>query len=756
MRLATKLPTAAAVLTFLAIASTSVVGLLVQSQSLTTEVQQKLAATADGRRNEARQYINSMKLDLTALASSVTTSQAVFGFTGAWSFLGDDPAAELQKRYIKDNPNPVGEKFKLDTAKKDNYDRAHANYHPIFRSHLQALGYYDIFVFDLQGNVVYTVFKELDFGTNVINGPWKDTGLSEVFKKAVQIKNGVDVAFADFESYGPSNGATAAFMAAPIIMNKRTVGILAFQVPTDKFNTMFANKVGLGQTGQTLLVKQNGFVANNTMQSADDDSLKMKLDVPNLANILAGEASIGELSGFHSEKMLYAAVPLSFEGMNWAVVAGAAKSEALAGVWRSALVTLAVAAAILLGAIGVAFFFSRTITKPINILVNGMGRLAGGDTSGDLQGEQRKDEIGDMVRSVAVFKQAAIEKRNLEQAAAKNAANEELARQERDRMKAAEQEQLRLAVETLGSSLQRLAKGDLTGHISSPFAGDLDLLRQDFNLSLDRLAGTISSVQNNTHSMNERVQDVSASANELARRTSQQAAALQQTAAAVNQIMVAVKNSTERATFASTIAEEAKVNSSKSGDIVSSAVEAMGRIESASTEISQILNVIDEIAFQTNLLALNAGVEAARAGDAGKGFAVVAQEVRELALRSAKAAKDIKALISKSGQEVANGVQLVTQTGTALTQIAAHVANITDQIQSIAVAAREQSQSLNEINASMRTMEDATVENGRAAKHTSDNMTGLSQDSNELEELMSQFEMVAPNSHSSNFGHRAA
>jgi methyl-accepting chemotaxis protein len=173
----------------------------------------------------------------------------------------------------------------------------------------------------------------------------------------------------------------------------------------------------------------------------------------------------------------------------------------------------------------------------------------------------------------------------------------------------------------------------------------------------------------------------------------------------------------------------------------------MGRIETASSEISQIINVIDEIAFQTNLLALNAGVEAARAGDAGKGFAVVAQEVRELALRSANAAKDIKALISKSGQEVANGVQLVTQTGTALTQIATHVAEIADQIQSIAIAAREQSQSLGEINSSMRLMEDATVENGRAAKHTSENMTGLSQDANMLEDLMNQFEMASTSTH---------
>jgi len=756
MRLARKIPTAAALLTFFAIASTSVVGLIVQSQSLQEEVQQKLASTADGRRNEARQYINGIKLDITALAANMTTSQALYGFSGAWSFLGADPAAELHKRYIDDNPNPIGEKYKLDTAKKDNYDRAHAQFHPVFRQHLQALDYYDTFIFDLQGNVVYTVFKEKDFGTNVLTGPWKDTGLAQVYKKALEIKNGDDVAFSDFESYEPSNGATAAFMAAPIIMNKRTVGVLAIQMPTDKFNDMFANKVGLGKTGQTLLVNQAGIVANNAVQTADDDSLKMKLDMPDLTKILAGEASVGELTHTGSENTYFAAAPLTFAGTTWAVVAEVSKSEALAGLWKSATITAEMAAAILLGAVLVALVLSRTITQPINTLVVGMRQLAGGDTSIALQGEDRGDEIGDMVRSVAVFKQAAVEKMQLEQEAALHATAEAEARLRREKTKAAEQEQLHFAVETLGNSLQRLSKGDLTGHIATPFSGDLDLLRQDFNLSLDRLSGTISSVQNNTHSMNERVQDVSSSANELTRRTTQQAAALQQTSAAVNQILVALKNSTEKASFASSIAEEAKNSSSKSGGIVSNAVEAMGRIESASAEISQIINVIDEIAFQTNLLALNAGVEAARAGDAGKGFAVVAQEVRELALRSANAAKDIKALISKSGQEVANGVQLVTQTGTALTQIAAHVSNIAEQIQSIAVAAREQSQSLNEINSSMRLMEDATVENGRAAKHTSENMTGLSMEANKLDELMSQFEMASQNDALSGYKHRAA
>ncbi|MCY1484999.1 Methyl-accepting chemotaxis protein IV [compost metagenome] len=186
---------------------------------------------------------------------------------------------------------------------------------------------------------------------------------------------------------------------------------------------------------------------------------------------------------------------------------------------------------------------------------------------------------------------------------------------------------------------------------------------------------------------------------------------------------------------------EAKHSAAQSAAVVRNAVDAMGRIEQASSEIGQITNVIDEIAFQTNLLALNAGVEAARAGDAGKGFAVVAQEVRELAQRAASAAKDIKSLISKSGSEVATGVRLVQETGSALGEIEDRVLKINDHIHSIATAAREQSTGLSEVSTAVNQMDQVTQQNAAMVEEANAATHKLSAEANNLANLIAYFKV---------------
>ncbi|UDF30645.1 UNVERIFIED_ORG: methyl-accepting chemotaxis protein [Roseateles sp. XES5] len=738
MRISRKLPLAAAVLTLLSIGAASAVSLVVSAETVTDQVMQKLEATADGRRNEARVYLEGMKLDLLSLSAAMPTTQAFYGFAGAWGALGKDPAAELHQRYIAGNPNPPAERALMDTAKKDNFDRAHKQYHVAFRKHLESQGYADLYMIDPKGNVLYSVAKAEDFGTNVLDGPYKESGLAKAFREAMALKEPGRIVFADFADYAALGGAPAAFLAAPITMNGRTLGIMALRVPNAKIDAIFGNAKGLGETGETVLVRGDGTVLTDSARTPEADALKVRLDI---ANLSVGSETYGTIADAAGTELYAAASPLSFGGAEWSVIAKITKAEAMAGLTRGTLIVLALTAAIIGLAILAATLFSRALTRPIHQLVKAMTALAAGDTDLALPRENRADEIGDMVRSVAVFRAAALEKDALERSSAETRAFAAREQQAQEAAKAAQQREVQAAVGTLGAALERLSAGDLSTGIDQEFSGGLDALRVDFNTSVRRLAETIAAVSSNAHSIDGKVADVDAAARDIAARTESQVAALEHTTQAVGEMMEAIRGSTARAGEASRMATEAKASTDLSSGVVTDAVAAMERIEGASREISSIINVIDEIAFQTNLLALNAGVEAARAGEAGKGFAVVAQEVRELAQRSANAAKDIKALITKSGVEVTRGVDLVQQAGTALSGIAGQVARINDHIHSIAAAANQQSSSLGDISRSMGAMEAVTAQNRQAVSETAAGMSGLAGDTRALAAIVERFNL---------------
>ncbi|WP_430426257.1 methyl-accepting chemotaxis protein [Phenylobacterium sp.] len=299
------------------------------------------------------------------------------------------------------------------------------------------------------------------------------------------------------------------------------------------------------------------------------------------------------------------------------------------------------------------------------------------------------------------------------------------------------------AVESIAEGLENLARNNLTHRVGQLADPAFEKLRSDFNNAMNALDETLAAVSASSVSVGGGSAEIAAASDDLSRRTEQQAASLEETAAALDEITATVKRSADGAKEASAAASEARTDAQKSGDVVREAVAAMGEIESSAQQITQIIGVIDEIAFQTNLLALNAGVEAARAGDAGKGFAVVASEVRALAQRSAEAAKEIKTLIATSTSQVGRGVKLVGDTGEALSGIVGKVTQIDGLIREIAQSSQEQATGLSQVNTAVNQMDQVTQQNAAMVEEATAAAANLRAESQELTRLIGRFQTGA-------------
>jgi methyl-accepting chemotaxis protein len=444
-----------------------------------------------------------------------------------------------------------------------------------------------------------------------------------------------------------------------------------------------------------------------------------------------------------------------------------------------ALSNLIIIGAVVIGLalLAVLLVVTRSVTAPLRKLSGQMGALAQGRTDAEVTGTSRTDEIGDMARTVLVFRDAAVEKVRLEteaeeqrrqaegerernaaaqakateeRAAAQAEASDAQARAAAVQAKAADEraaEQASLAEEQtrvvglLAEGLRKLADGDLTFRLNDGFTHAYRQIKDDFNAAIDQLQETISAIALSTREVTAASAEISTSTTDLSQRTEEQAAGLEQTSSSMEQIAATVRKNAENAQQANAFTSGAQKVADRGGDVVANAVQAMSRIEDSSRKISDIIGVIDEIARQTNLLALNAAVEAARAGDAGRGFAVVASEVRSLAQRSSQAAKDIKDLITNSNGQVKEGVALVNHAGKALSEIVAEIKKVAVIVGDIAHASAEQATGLDQVNKALGQMDEVTQQNSALVEENAATAKNLERQANAMSERVATFQL---------------
>jgi len=601
-----------------------------------------------------------------------------------------DNALFLQQDYISNNPNPLGNKDALtDTKNGSAYNVLHNEYHPTLRKFLQTYGFYDIFIVEPDsGHIVYSVFKELDFATSLISGPYSNSGLAKAFNLGMKLQNEDDTVLVDFMPYLPSYGAAASFIASPIMRDGERLGILIFQMPIDGINNIMTNNLqwketGFGDSGETYLVGGDSllrsqsrfliedkegylhamadFTEENTLAKIKATGSAIGLQtVDNLSSqaALSGKSDVSYLNDYRGEPVISAYSPIEIFGLQWALLSEIDQQEAFIHLkkLRNSIITttviMAIVLIIIMGVVGA--YFTRIVVRPIELFSDKVSTITREQdltiripTQGNNEFSALGKELNSMLESLAVF------------------------------------------VSNMRNSAENLAEN--SNKLSSASSDAAEQVNQQ-NLEVSAAATATT--------------ELSASITEVASNAEQAASQMRITRDQVNTSM--------------SVANETQTDIYQLQENMNSAIGAMAQLETESQGIGAVLDVIQNIAEQTNLLALNAAIEAARAGEQGRGFAVVADEVRTLASRTATSTDEIRSKIESlqkgvenaltsvqaSQENTSSSIEKVESTVSSMQEVTGYVDQVDQMNAQIATAAEEQSQVTEEINRNVLLIKD--------------------------------------------------
>ncbi|WP_278923845.1 HAMP domain-containing protein, partial [Pseudophaeobacter profundi] len=508
-----------------------------------------------GRKTALGSLFRGISADLMTLAANPSTATALQRLSAAWSNLGTEASDVARAAYITDNPFPAGERHNLDRGKQTiPYNIHHSKFHPAFRTLLTAKGYYDAFLISMPGDVVYSVFKEDDYGTNLMTGPYKDSDLGNLFRAALDAAEG-EVIYSDIRPYGPSDDMPSAFVATKIVSNSgQTVGVVILQMPVGLIDGIMNDAKGIGETAEVFLVGDD-FRARSTSRFEGGHAILDPLPTRSfLTEALAERGTFTtDATGLRGQQVAAYAEHIQMLGTNWAIGIEQDRDELLAPVVhdRNILLLASLAGAAVMSILG--WLFAGTITRPLDRICRSMEAVSSGNLNTDVPEAGRGDEIGAIGKTLVSMQE------DLQQA--------RIAEEQRAEL----QQQQQIVVENLSAGLVRLSEGDFSQPIEQAFSGEHEKLRQNYNQTIDTLSGTVSQVIEASGSIRNGAAEISRASDDLSHRTESQAATLEETAAAMDELTASVKSAAEGARSVEATMEAAKKEAEISGEVVQSA-----------------------------------------------------------------------------------------------------------------------------------------------------------------------------------------